>query len=347
MSFDPLLTFILSLIFLAIFARIAGQLGFSDTPDFRSSHKQSIPSSSGIAFFVAIILASSFTDLNVYHNHGLSILAALLVLLLGVFDDLKNYRARYKLYIITVAAILSCVDGFIIKDIGIYFGYTIPLMSISIPFTIFAVVAFTNALNLIDGLDGLAGTISIIILSSLWFIGYQNNDLLLMGVTALIVPALLAFLVFNWNPAKIFMGDSGSLTLGFIISILSIKALDYVNPVVILYLVAFPLLDTLIIMTRRRMYGRSIFHPDRNHAHHVFLDVFNGKVKTTVLIIAVIQLAYTLAGILLVRTLPQEVTLPFLVLNIVIWYFVLTSLCKNHSRLLMERNLKNSHDKPA
>jgi len=342
MDFEFLITFILSLIFLAVFARFAGRLGFSDTPDFRSSHKKATPSSSGIAFFVAVFLAAFFTDFHIYQNYRLSILAALLVFLLGVFDDLKNYRARYKLYIITVAAILTCLDGFIINDIGTYYGYTIPLMSVSIPFTIFAVVAFTNALNLIDGLDGLAGTISIIILSSLWFIGYQNNDYLLMRITALIVPALFAFLLFNWNPAKVFMGDSGSLTLGFIISILSIKTLDYVSPTLVLYLVAFPLFDTVIIMIRRRMYGRSIFHPDKNHAHHVLLNVFNGNVKITVLIIALIQLVYALAGILLVKTLPQEITLPFLALNIVIWYFVLTRLCKNHSRLLNERgrNLK-------
>jgi len=266
-------------------------------------------------------------------------LAALLVFLLGVFDDLKNYRARYKLYIVTIAAVLSCIDGFIIKDLGVYFDYTIPLMTVSIPFTIFAIVAFTNALNLIDGLDGLAGTISIIMLSSLWLIGYQNNDYLIMGITALIVPALLAFLVFNWNPARVFMGDSGSLTLGFIISILCIKALDYVNPAVVLYLVAFPLFDTIIIMTRRKMYGRSIFFPDKNHAHHVFLTFFNDKVRTTVVVIALIQLSYTLVGILLVKILPQEITVPFFILNIVVWYFVLTRLCKNHPRLLKESKL--------
>lgn len=151
-------------------------------------------------------------------------------------------------------------------------------MYIAIPFSILAVVAFTNALNLINGLDRLAGTISIIILSSLWVIGYQNNDHLLMGVTAIIVSTLLAFLVFYWNPARVFLGDSGYLTLGFVISILAKKALDYVNPIVILYLIAFPLFDMLIIMIRRKMYGRSIFYPDRNHGHHVLLGVFKGKV---------------------------------------------------------------------
>ena len=345
MSFEFFITFILSLVFLGLFVRFAGQFGLSDIPDFRSSHKHETMSSAGIAFFMAVFIASFFSDLNLYSNYGLSILAAFLVFILGVFDDLKNYPARYKLYVVSVAAILSCLDGFIIKDMGTYFGHTIPLLLISIPFTIFAIIAFTNALNLIDGLDGLAGTISIIILSSLWFIGYQNNDSLLMGITALIIPALLAFLIFNWNPAKVFMGDSGSLTLGFAISILSIKALDYVSPVMVLYLVAFPIFDTLIIMTRRKMYGRSIFRPDRNHAHHVFLNVFNGNVKITVVVIALIQLVYTLVGMIFVRILPQEVTLSFLVLNIVIWYFVLTRLCENHSRLMMERKSKISQDK--
>lgn len=344
MSFTPILTFILCIILLSVFVKFANQLGFSDIPDYRSSHTKNTPSSSGIAIFIAIFIASFFSDSNTIYSHGLSIVGALLVFLLGVFDDLKNYKARYKLYVVTMAAILACIDGFMIDSVGTYFGFSVPLMTASIPFTIFAIVAFTNALNLIDGIDGLAGTISIIILGSLWFIGYQYDDYLLMGVTSLIIPALLAFLVFNWNPARVFMGDSGSLTLGFVISVLSIKALDYINPIVILFLVAFPLFDTLIIMIRRKMYGLSIFYPDRNHAHHVLLSVFNGNVKTTVLVIALVQIVYTLIGIFLVKTLPQELTLPFLVFNIVIWYFALTRLCKNHTDLLKKRKLKTSEN---
>ena len=344
MGFEVIFTFVISLILLGLFIRYADQLGFVDIPDFRSSHKRATPSGSGIAFFVAAILVSLFTDVGIYHNYILTVIAALMVFSLGVYDDLKNLHARYKLYIIAVAAILSFLDGFVITGAGTYFGYTIPFLWLSLPITVFAVVGFTNALNLIDGLDGLAGSICIIILSSLWFIGYQNNDYLLMGVTSIIIPALLAFLVFNWNPAKAFMGDSGSLTLGFLISILGIRALDYVSPVVILYLVAFPLIDTLVIITKRKKYGQPIFSPDKNHAHHVFLNVFNGNVKKTVLLIAFLQIAYTLFGITLVTVLPQELSLLLLLLSIVSWYYVLTRLCINHPKLMNERYLTKSNN---
>ena len=346
MSFEPLFIFGFSIALIQLYIKCADRCGLVDTPDSRSSHVETTPSGSGIAFFVAVFIAAFFTDLNIQQNYSLSILAAFLVFLLGVFDDLKNYPARYKLYVITVAAILASLDGFIIWNLGTYFGYTIPpLAFLSIPFTIFAVVGLTNALNLIDGLDGLAGTISIIILSSLWFIGYQNNDTLLMGVPTLLVPALLAFLVFNWNPAKVFMGDSGSLTLGFVISILSIKALDYVNPVVVLYLLAFPLIDTIVIMSRRKKHGRSIFSPDRNHAHHVVLNLLDGNVKLTVIFLSLIQFIYVLTGIFLVGHLPQEITLAFFLLNIVIWYFVLTWLCEKHPIVAAKHDLEFDHRK--
>lgn len=325
-----------------VFIKFAGQFGFIDTPNLRSSHQQTTPSGSGIVLAVAIFIASLFTDLSIYQNYHFSILAVALIFILGISDDLKDLPARYKLYVITLAAALSSLDGIIIVDVGTYFGYTVPLLWLAIPFTVFCIMGFTNALNLIDGLDGLAGSVSIIILSFLLFIGYQNGDTLLVHACSIIIPALLAFLIFNWNPAKTFMGDSGSLTIGFTISILSIKALEYVNPIVVLYLVAFPIIDTLVIITRRKIYGVPIFSPDKNHAHHVLLNVFNGNVKKTVVFIGSVQLIYAFIGVMFVSELPQIFTLLFFIMNIVAWYFVLTNLCENHSKLLLRRKRKPS-----
>lgn len=344
MSFEPVFIFAFSLALIALFIKCADRCGFVDTPDSRSSHFKITPSGSGIAIFIVVFIAPFFTDLNIYHSYNMTKFAVIMVLLLGVFDDLKNYPARYKLYVITVAAVLSVIDGFVITNIGSYFNYSVPLFWMSIPFTVFAIIGFTNAFNLIDGLDGLAGIIGIIIFASLFFIGYQYEDSLLTGTSAIIIPALLAFLFYNWNPARVFMGDSGSLTLGFVISILSIKALDYVNPVVVLYILALPLIDTLAIMTRRRKHGRSIFAPDKNHAHHILLNYLNGNVRLTVILLALIQLAYTLAGLLLVNNLPQEITLPFFLINIACWYLVLTWLCEKHPVVAKKHDLKLDHE---
>ncbi|MEE9326034.1 MAG: MraY family glycosyltransferase [Cocleimonas sp.] len=325
MDFVFIITFVLCFSALWLFIRYAEQLGFYDVPNIRSIHKQATPSSSGIAVFIAVFIVSIFADMGDYENYSMLIVAVFMVFLLGVFDDIKNFPAKYKLIVIATAASLTCFDNIIIWNAGVFFGHQITLAwYLAIPFTVFAITSFTNSFNLIDGLDGLAGTLSIIILSALWYLGYIHNDFLLFGIPSLIIPAMLAFLYFNWNPAKTFMGDSGSLTLGFLIAILSIRSLNYVEPMLVLYLVALPVIDTIVIIIRRKKAGVSIFKPDRNHSHHVFLRLFNGNVKITVAVLATIQLIYVLFGITLVNKLPQEVTLLFFVVNIVIWYLFLS-----------------------
>ena len=312
MNFQFIIIFIFSLIFLEVFIRFVARLGFNDAPNIRSNHTITTPSSAGIPIFIVIALSSVFFSSDIFYSYIPTVFGIFLIFILGAYDDLKDIRARFKIVIIALVTTLSCWDGIVIMNAGTYFGYTIPLKWLAIPLTLFSVLGFTNALNLIDGVDGLAGTISTIILGSLWFIGYQNNDIFLMGLPTLIIPALLAFLIYNWHPARIFMGDSGSLTLGFIISLLSIKALEYVNPIVILFLIAIPIIDTFVIISRRKMYGHAIFSPDKNHAHHVLYNYFKGNVKKTVIVIALLQLIYIILGLTLVKIMPQAITLPYL-----------------------------------
>ena len=312
-------------------------MGLVDIPNFRSSHTYPVSCSAGIPIFITIFSVVFILSQKIYDAYTLSLLGASFVFILGVYDDMKDIRARYKIIIITLAAVLSCANELIVLNLGTYFGNSIELLNwIARPLTVFSVIGFTNAFNLIDGLDGLAGIISIIMLSSLWFIGYQNNDNFLMNLPPLIISVLLAFLIYNWNPASVFMGDSGSLTLGFIISILCIKALSYVSPVVVLYLLAVPVIDTIVIIVRRKRYGQSIFSPDKNHAHHVALNLFNQDVKKSVLVIAFIQLVYMLMGVFLVRIIPQEISLLMFILSIIFWYFILTRLSSNHFQLIKD-----------
>jgi UDP-GlcNAc:undecaprenyl-phosphate GlcNAc-1-phosphate transferase len=325
MDFVFIITFVLCFGALWLFIKYAEQLGLYDVPNIRSMHKQATPSSSGIAVFIAVFIVSIFADMGDYENYSMLIVAVFMVFLLGVFDDIKNFPAKYKLIVIATAALMTSFDNIIVWNAGVFFGYKIVLAwYIAIPFTIFAITSFTNSFNLIDGLDGLAGTLSIIILSALWYLGYTHNDFLLFGIPSLIIPAMLAFLYFNWNPAKTFMGDSGSLTLGFLIAILSIRSLNYVEPMMLLYLVALPVIDTIVIIIRRKKAGYSIFKPDKNHSHHVFLRIFNGNVKTAVTVLAMIQLIYVLFGITLASSLPQEVLLLIFAVNVVGWYLFLS-----------------------
>ena len=102
--------------------------------------------------------------------------------------------------------------------------------------------------------------------------------------------ALAAFLLFNWHPAKIFMGDSGSLTLGFVISVLAIRATEYIHPVSVVFLVSLPVFDTLIVMIRRKVSSQSMFTADKTHIHHVLFNFFEGDTKRTVIFLSIFQI---------------------------------------------------------
>lgn len=138
----------------------------------------------------------------------------------------------------------------------------------------------------------MAGSISAIILSAIFVIGFINNDNTLMVWSALLISVILAFLILNWHPAKVFMGDSGSLLLGFIIAILSVKALQYVNPVSILFLAAVPILDTLVVFRRRIQRGMSPFTADKNHLHHILNNIKQDEAFTVRMLIS-IQLVFS------------------------------------------------------
>ncbi|MDQ7042763.1 MAG: MraY family glycosyltransferase, partial [Sulfurimonas sp.] len=148
---------------------------------------------------------------------------------------------------------------------------------------------------LMDGLDGLAGGLSFVMLLTFFSIGFTNNDELMMTLSGLFAVTIVSFLLFNWYPAKIFMGDSGSLSLGFVIAILSVKALEYVAPAAVLFIIALPLIDTFIVMRRRIQRGQSPFKADKNHLHH-FLYKTKVNVKFSVILLLYIQLAFSIIG---------------------------------------------------
>lgn len=294
-SFLTLILFIAIVLHLMMI-RYAHVFGLIDTPNERSVHKKQTPRAAGIAIFLSVVIAHTLLNLEYVFEHFYVHIAILFVFLVGLADDRNDVSPRMKFVVIFFATILLYQEGIQINSLGSYFGYTITLPLLLIfPFTFFAIAGFTNALNLIDGLDGLAGSVSLIILSTFLAIGITFHDPLITTLSSSFIVALGVFLFFNWNPAKIFMGDSGSLTLGFIISILSIASIQYVSPTSILFIIAIPLLDTFIVMTRRIQRGHSPFKADKNHMHHFLLNV-KGEVHITVVLLASIQLAFSLIG---------------------------------------------------
>jgi UDP-GlcNAc:undecaprenyl-phosphate GlcNAc-1-phosphate transferase len=337
--------FALSWINIKLLIHFAPKLGLVDVPNHRSVHANHTPRGAGIGMIFAVILSDIVFYTLTPLTHIWTLLAIFLVFIIGILDDHSDTTPKTKFLVIFVAVLFCYMDNIAIYSLGTMFGYTITLGWLTIPFTMFAVAGFTNALNLSDGLDGLAGSLSIIILSALGVIGYHHNDIFMVSLSASFITVLLAFLWFNWNPAKIFMGDSGSLTLGMVISVLSIKALTYVQSAIILFIAALPIMDTLIVMIRRKSQGKSIFSPDKTHLHHILLIFFNGNVKKTVIFLIVVQLFYSLIGLSFIETHFNQLYALILFLISLSMLYILLNAMVDRQKLssLHKKKTKNSH----
>lgn len=324
--------FILSLVLVGFVKHYAADLGLIDVPNERSTHYNHTPRGAGIGFYLAIAIVLPIFYFDVILSYAWTCTAVFLVFIVGLLDDHRDTSPHTKFLVIILSTVLLYFDNIRIDHLGIFFGFELSLGWLALPFTIFAVVGFTNALNLIDGLDGLAAKVSIVILGSFFVVGYTYDDLFMMMMSGAFISALLGFLVFNWHPASIFMGDSGSLTLGFVISMLAIKSLAYLPTVSILFIAAIPILDTLIVMVRRKIKGRSIFSADRCHIHHILRHFFAEDTRKTVLFLGVFQAIYSLTGLQLEKHLDEGYLLILFLLNVVLLYMFLAAMIKRQKR---------------
>lgn len=224
------------------------------------------------------------------------VMAAGLLVVVGSLDDRGDLPVRTRLVTqVGAGLILALVGDLVIRDLGDVFGFgPVYLGVLAVPFTVFAVVGLINAFNMLDGLDGLAGCVSltIAVLLGLWALAVGAAAI--ATVAFIIAFAVLGFLLFNIRfpgrrQARVFMGDSGSMFLGLsfawiVISLLQPRHGD-TPPIIGLWFVAFPVLDTFVIMLRRKLKGRSMFAPDRDHFHHILLRA-NLGVNQTVLVIS-------------------------------------------------------------
>lgn len=336
-----LTVFFLSLFFIKIVIHYAPTLGLVDIPNERSSHTKSTPSGAGIGFIFAIFAVMPFFYANVFQNYTLLFFAILLVFTIGILDDHHDTSPKTKFIILIISTLFAIFDDFTIDYVGTFFGKEIFLLWFSIPFTIFAVVAFTNALNLIDGLDGLAGSVSIVIFISFFVIGYQNNDLILMIISGSFIAGLSAFLFYNSYPASIFMGDSGSLVIGFVISLLAIRSLMYIQAISILFITAIPIIDTIIIVIRRKEAKKSIFAADKCHLHHILHQFFANDTQKTVLFFTVLQGAYSLTGLQFTREHAGEYLLLIFILNVAMVYLFTDAMIKRQGRSCGKNEIQN------
>ena len=289
----------LSFIFVLLVTKKAYRLGLLDVPNERSHHRNIIPSGGGVGFVSALFVSLALFQTELLIEHWYLFTSIFMVFVVGILDDRHDVSPRLKFLVIFFAVFLLWIFEISIYSMGTFFGFELSLGWLALSFSMFAVAGLTNALNLIDGIDGLAGSVSIVIIAFFAYIGYENANLLILTLSLSTIAVLCGFLLLNWNPAKVFLGDSGSLTLGFIISILAVLSVEHIHPVTTLYLTALPVLDTLVVMVRRIRRGHSPFRADKTHIHHIMVKFFDDNVKRTVIFLILLQMSFSSIGYLL------------------------------------------------
>lgn len=273
---------------------LAYKLGAIDIPqDGRRMHKKPIPRLGGLAIYLGFILTSLiFAEFN---PALIAIwIGGSIIVLLGILDDIFRLKASVKMVVQIGVALIAVWKGIIVEQIN-FFGTPIEFGAWAIPITVIWIVGLTNAINLIDGLDGLSCGVSAISAMSLLLVsiimGEDHSMTLLMAILA---GSCMGFLPFNINPAKIFMGDTGALFLGYALSVISIQGVLKLHAVVSfiipISIFALPLLDTTFAFTRRILQGKSPFSPDRGHLHHRLIDMGLNQKQVVAILYAVCAL---------------------------------------------------------
>jgi len=273
-----------------------------DIPDERKVHTKPIPRLGGIAIFCSFLFTIIFfMDIDQKIRGFLA--GAICIFLIGFIDDLSRITPRQKFAGEFIAVIMLVLVGNIsVKNLGTPFGLNlIELGPFAIPFTIIGIVGLINAINLIDGLDGLAGGVCTIACIAFATLAYSSGNATLFHLSTALCGTLIGFLRYNNYPAKIFMGDGGSLLLGYCMGTFSVMLASEgtlpVSPYIPLLILGVPIIDTLVVMANRLRSGFRLFMPDKTHMHHRLINMGIGH-KYTVLIVFGVSYLMSIIGML-------------------------------------------------
>jgi len=289
-------------LFIPIVKKIAIQVGAVDIPRGRHIHKEPTPKLGGLAIFCGFLLGYMLFGTASSQMNSI-LIGSFIIILTGIIDDIVELKPSVKFSgQIAAASIIAIYGGILLKDVSA-FGIYLDFGVLCYPLTIFFILGCINCINLIDGLDGLSGGISSIYFLTIGIIAtMQGKHGLDFVLTFVMLGSTLGFLLHNFNPAKIFAGDSGSNFLGFIIAVIALlgfKNVTMTSLIVPLLLIAIPILDTLFAIIRRTIKGESISSGDKFHIHHQLLNR-NLSVKATVLIIYAVDILFASASIIYV-----------------------------------------------
>ena len=292
---------VLSFLATPIVKHLAMRVGAMDVPkDNRRMHSIPIPRMGGLAIFIGFLLSVLVFSQGLDRDFRSILLGAIVIVILGVFDDKYALGAKLKLVVQLIAAAIVVFYGNVrIDRITNPFGSSLysywDLGILAYPITIIWIVAITNAVNFIDGLDGLACGVSCISSLNLLVIALLVSDTKVAIIMAALTGACLGFVPYNFNPAKIFMGDTGSTFLGFMLATVSIqglfKAYAAISFIVPFLLLGLPIFDICFAVIRRIASGKSPMEADRGHFHHRLIDMGFSQKQS-------VAIAYVLTGIL-------------------------------------------------
>lgn len=281
---------------------VAEKFRLLDMPDNnRKVHSEAKPLVGGLGIISGVLVAMLlFFPVIKYISLIISIL---LILGIGVIDDRFDisFKWRFVVQITATVIVMHYFPGMHLRSFGNILGLgAVETGLLVVPVTIFCTLGVINAVNMIDGLDGLAGTTSLLAFIAFAVLAWLNGMPSFMFLSIAFAGALASFLRFNWYPSRLFMGDAGSMTIGFVLAFLAIelsqKPGTIVSPVAVLLVLAVPVTDTLTVMTKRIMKGHSPFKPDKTHFHHLLRDMGFGH-SGSVTIIMTISLLFSLLAI--------------------------------------------------
>ncbi|MGE7769375.1 glycosyltransferase family 4 protein [Viridibacillus arvi] len=282
-----IVAFIASILLTPLVKRLAFRVGAVDRPNYRKVHAKIMPRLGGLAIYLAFLIGIFI--LRPMHEAMLPLLiGSFVIIVTGVLDDMFEISAKAKLLGQLIAAVIVIFFGGIQIDyINIPFGGELNFGFLSIPLTIIWIVGITNSINLIDGLDGLAAGVSTIALIALAGMAFIMGDIFVIIMATMLAVSTIGFLFYNFHPAKIFMGDTGSLFLGFMISVLALmgfKNVAFVSLVIPIIMLGVPISDTFFAIVRRLLNKQPPFSPDKSHLHHCLLNVGFTHRQTVIII---------------------------------------------------------------
>ena len=320
--------FAISNVMTPVAKKLSIKLGAIDMPKKRGMHNKPMPRMGGIAivvgFMATVLLLYNFVEYSDVKKLIGFFIGATIIVILGMVDDVKNLPAKLKFAVQIIAALIPVMFG--VRIHVVLWPVTYALLKLSIHITVIWIVGLTNAVNLIDGLDGLAAGVSSIAAICVMVLCILTGDETAVVLTAALAGSCLGFLPRNFNPAEIFMGDTGATFLGYTLAVTSIlgvfKGYAMIALMVSVLSVGFPIFDTLFAMTRRAAKHQPIMQADRGHLHHKLIDHGFSQKQAVIILYGISVLCGLVAIFIALKDATTVVVVLFavLVLSLLVYY---------------------------